>query len=238
MTDTDVLIAGAGPAGLVLACDLARRGVSFRIVEMQAAPPDERSGSRGKGIQPRTLEVYDDLGIIDRVHAAGGPYSPAMAWDGPKPLGLSKFHRVERHEPTPDVPYPSMWMLPQPKALDILRARLADFGGRVEFGTKLMSLTQDADGVTASLEHSDGRGETVRARYLAGCDGARGVVRAGSGIEFVSETIDPHPMITADVVVEGGLDREHWHMWDTAPGGALWLGPLVHTNAFQLYAKF
>ena len=77
----------------------------------------------------------------------------------------------------------------------------------------------------------------LRARYLAGCDGARGVVRASAGVEFASETIDPHPMITADVVVEG-LERTHWHMWDNAKGGALWLGPLVQTNAFQLYAKF
>ena len=163
MTDTDVLIAGAGPAGLVLACDLARRGVAFRIVEVNPAPPDHRSGSRGKGIQPRTLEVYDDLGVIDAVHAAGGPYSPAMAWDGPKPLGPAKFHRIERREPTPDVPYPSMWMLPQPRALDILRARLQSLGGRVEFGTRLAGFTQDADGVTATLQHADGRDETVRA---------------------------------------------------------------------------
>lgn len=239
MAGTDVLIAGAGPAGLVLACDLARRGVSFRIVDANHAPPDHRSGSRGKGIQPRTLEIYDDLGIIDPVHQLGGPYSPAMAWDGPKPAGLAKFHRVERREPTPDVPYPSMWMLLQPRALELLRERLAGLGGRVEFGTSLVSFVQDAaGGVSATLRLADGRDETMRVRFLAGCDGARGAVRAGSGIEFVSETIDPHPMITADVVVKGDLDREHWHMWDNAKGGALWLGPLVHTNAFQLYAKF
>jgi 2-polyprenyl-6-methoxyphenol hydroxylase-like FAD-dependent oxidoreductase len=235
--DVDVLIAGAGPAGMVLACDLARRGVACRIVEANPAPPDHRSGSRGKGIQPRTLEVYDDLGIIDAVHEAGGPYYPAMAWDGPKPLGPSKFHRIERREPSSDVPYPSMWMLLQPRALDILRARLADLGGRVEFGTRLASFTQDADGVTVSLQHPDEREETLRAHYLAGCDGARGVVRATAGVQFASETIDPHPMITADVVVEG-LERTHWHMWDNARGGALWLGPLVQTDAFQLYAKF
>jgi 2-polyprenyl-6-methoxyphenol hydroxylase-like FAD-dependent oxidoreductase len=235
--NTDVLIAGAGPAGLVLACDLARRGVAVRIVEANPAPPDHHSGSRGKGIQPRTLEVYDDLGIIDAVHEAGGSYYPALAWDGPTPIGPAKFHRIEKRDPTPDVPYPSMWMLLQPRALDILRKRLNDLGGRVEFGTRLMSFTQDADGVTASLQYPDGREETLRARYLAGCDGARGVVRAGISVEFASETIDPHPMITADVVVEG-LERTHWHMWDNAPGGALWLGPLVQTNAFQLYAKF
>jgi 2-polyprenyl-6-methoxyphenol hydroxylase-like FAD-dependent oxidoreductase len=238
LTDIEVLIAGAGPAGLVLACDLARRGVAFRIVESNPTPPDERSGSRGKGIQPRTLEIYDDLGVIDVVHAAGGPYSPAMAWDGPKQIGPPKFRRIERRESTPDVPYPSMWMLPQPRALKILRARLRQLGGRVEFGVKLADFTQDREWVTATLQHSDGRSETVRARYLAGCDGARGVVRAGSGVEFASETLDPHPMITADVVLSGDLDREHWHMWDNAKGGALWLGPLVRTNAFQLYAKF
>lgn len=238
MTDTDVLIAGAGPAGLVLACDLARRGVAFRIVEMTAAPPDDRSGSRGKGIQPRTLEVYDDLGIIDAVHAAGGPYSPAMAWDGPRQIGPPKFHRIEQRAPTPDVPYPSMWMLPQPRALDILRGELRKHGREVEFGVRLEGFTQDADRVTASLRHSDGRSETVQAQYLAGCDGARGAVRAGSGVEFASETLDPHPMITADVVIPQ-LEPTHWHMWDQAKGGALWLGPLAQMkDCFQLYAKF
>src|SRR5262245_27199249 len=135
--DVDVLVAGAGFAGLILACDLARRGVRIRIVEASPQPPDERSGSRGKGIQPRTLEVYDDLGIVGAVHTAGGPYSPAMAWDGPRQIGSPKFHRIERREPTPDVPYPSMWMLPQPRALEILRKRLRELGSEVEFGTRL-----------------------------------------------------------------------------------------------------
>ena len=237
MSDTDVLIAGAGPAGLVLACDLARRGVRSRIVEMNPVPPDERSGSRGKGIQPRTLEVYDDLGIIDAVHAAGGPYSPAMAWDGPRQIGPPKFHRIERREPTPDVPYPSMWMLPQPRALEILRTRLRGLGGRVEFATRLTGFIQDTDSVTATLWHA-GSAETVHAQYLVGCDGARGVVRAACGVEFASETLDPHPMITADVVIPE-LEPTHWHMWDQAKGGALWLGPLAGMkDCFQLYAKF
>lgn len=235
---TEVLIAGAGFAGLVLACDLARRGVAVRIIEANAAPPDHRAGSRGKGIQPRTLEIYDDLGIIDSVRRAGGPYLPAMAWDGPKQLGPAKFHRIEVREPTPDVPYPSMWMLPQPRALDILRARLKDFGGAVEFGVRFSGLAQDADGVAATLDHAGGRRETARARYLVGADGSRGAVRGAIGVDFASETIDPHPMITADVVIPE-LEPTHWHMWDQAEGGALWLGPLAQMKqAFQLYAKF
>ena len=235
---TDVLIAGAGFAGLVLACDLARRGVDFRIVEAGASPPDHRAGSRGKGIQPRTLEIYDDLGVIDAVHAAGGPYYPAMAWDGPRQLGPARFHRIERRDPTPDVPYPSMWMLPQPRALDILRARLQELGRQVEFGVRLSGLAQDADGVTAELERAGGRAESVRVKYHVGADGSRGATRGLSGIEFASEAIDPHPMITADVVIPE-LEPTHWHMWDQAEGGALWLGPLAQMpHAFQLYARF
>jgi 2-polyprenyl-6-methoxyphenol hydroxylase-like FAD-dependent oxidoreductase len=210
----------------------------LRIVEASPAPPDYRSGSRGKGIQPRTLEIYDDLDVIDAVHRAGGPYSPAMAWDGPKQLGPAKFHRIEVREPTADVPYPSMWMLPQPRALEILRQRLQALGRRVEFGVRLDGLAQDEKGVTTTLEHADGVRETVQARYLVGADGSRGVVRSAIGVDFASEAIDPNPMITADVVIPE-LEPTHWHMWDQAPGGALWLGPLAQMeHAFQLYAKF
>jgi 2-polyprenyl-6-methoxyphenol hydroxylase-like FAD-dependent oxidoreductase len=232
-----VLIAGAGYAGLVLACDLARRNVAFRIIDAQTEPPGLRSGSRGKGIQPRTLEIYDDLGVIDEIHQEGGPYPPAMSWAGPKQLGLAKFHRIQIHKPTPDVPYPSMWMLPQPQALAILRRHLELLGGKIEFGFTLSSFEQDAEGINAVLTHADGRRETVRAPYLIGADGARGASRVAAGVEFASETLDKHPMITADVVVDG-LEPTHWHMWDDAKGGALWLGPLVGMNAFQLYAKF
>ena len=94
-----VLVVGAGPAGLALACDLARRGVPIRIVERDVRPPDRHSGSRGKGVQPRTLEIYDDLGLIDAVHAAGGPYFPGMGWEGPVQLGEIKLPRSDPRDP-------------------------------------------------------------------------------------------------------------------------------------------
>src|SRR5690242_3044993 len=71
MESTDVLICGAGAAGLTLAIDLARRSVDFRLIDAALQP---FHGSRGKGVQPRTLEVFEDLGVVDRMVAAGGPY--------------------------------------------------------------------------------------------------------------------------------------------------------------------
>ena len=71
--DTDILICGAGAAGLTLAIELARRHVAFRIIEQLDSP---FRGSRGKGIQPRSQEIFEDLGILDRVVAAGGVYPP------------------------------------------------------------------------------------------------------------------------------------------------------------------
>ena len=81
-----VLIVGAGPTGLTLACELARRGVSFRLIE---AAPGPQPGARGKGIQPRTLEVFADLGIVDRVIANGRMAMPirSTAPDGQVTLG-------------------------------------------------------------------------------------------------------------------------------------------------------
>ncbi len=73
MNATDVLICGAGAAGLTLAVELARRGVRFRLID---ALPEPFRGSRGKGIQPRTLEVFQDLGVVDRLLASGAPYPP------------------------------------------------------------------------------------------------------------------------------------------------------------------
>jgi 2-polyprenyl-6-methoxyphenol hydroxylase-like FAD-dependent oxidoreductase len=76
---TDVLIVGAGPTGLTLACDLARRGIATRIIDRAPVFPH---GSRGKGLSPRSLEVLDDLGVIDRVLAAGVTHLPHRKYRG------------------------------------------------------------------------------------------------------------------------------------------------------------
>ncbi|MEU5421217.1 FAD-dependent monooxygenase [Streptomyces sp. NPDC020667] len=231
-TDTEVLISGAGPTGLVLAADLARRGVRHRIVERA-----ERGfpGSRGTALQPRTLEALDDLGLGPTILAASGPCPRIQTWEGTERLRV--WDLVERAEPTPAVPHPEIRMLPQWRTVELLHARLEELGGTVEFSTELTGFTQDEDGVTATLRHADGSTESVRARYLVGTDGSRSAVRRALGTPFARTPVDARPVLLADLMLEG-LDRDHWHMWPTAPGGMLALRPLEGVETFQLIAGF
>lgn len=227
-TAVDVLIAGAGPTGLALAVDLARRGVRALLVERQ----DRLSpGARGTGLQPRTLEVYDDLGVLPAVRAAGGPYPPMATWrDG---RIAETFEMVERVAPTPHTPYANVLMVPQWRNAELLHARLAELGGSALLGTELTSFRQDADGVTAELTSlADGTVRTVRARYLVGADGGRGVVRRRLGVPMSGPDLEPGAALLADLRVDG-LDRDHWHLFPQPDGGFVTLLPLAGTDTFQ-----
>jgi 2-polyprenyl-6-methoxyphenol hydroxylase-like FAD-dependent oxidoreductase len=221
--DTEILIIGAGPTGLTLAVELARRGVAYRIVDRD---PGDFAGSRGKGIQPRTLEVFADLGVIDQALRHGGPYPPMRAYKDGEVVWEREM--APTLPPRADVPYPNALMLPQWRTTAILRDRLAELGGRVETGVELTSFAQADDGVSALLN-----GETVRARYLVGADGGRSVVRKEIGVGFAGETLEQHRMLIADVRVPG-LDRDHWHIWAGEDGPVLGLCPMAGTDTFQL----
>src|ERR1700754_165028 len=97
MVDTQILIAGAGPTGLTLAIELARRGVGVRVVERAATAA---VGSRGDGLQPRTLEAFDDLGVLDAVLAAGAPQAPMRGYAGVRFRGERRMR--ELRAPTPE----------------------------------------------------------------------------------------------------------------------------------------
>src|SRR5262245_10126824 len=201
-----VLIAGAGPTGLALAIDLARRGVAVTVVEKAAEPPN---GIRGKGIQPRSLEVFDDLGVVDDFLASGGDYPPVRMNVGALPVFQSKMH--SHTEPTADVPYPNIVMVPQFRTEEILRTRLVELGGQIEWGTELVDLEQDESGVTVTLDR-DGVREDVRATYVVAADGGRSPIRKLLGVGFEGETHEEERMLLADVRIEG-LDKSHWNVW-------------------------
>ncbi|MFG3252358.1 FAD-dependent monooxygenase [Streptomyces sp. NPDC048172] len=223
--DTEVLIVGAGPTGLTLACDLARRGIHARLVE---AADGLFPGSRGKGIQPRTLEVLDDLGIVDAVLRDGGPYPRMLLWEDGRPAG--EHSMVERAE-GPGVPYREVWMLPQWRTQELLYERLRALGGDVEFGARLTGLAQDGDGVIAHFAHAP----SVRAAYLVAADGGRSAVRGALGVRMNGESLTEEPTLIADVRIEG-LDALHWHVWPKAADGPLALCPLPGADVFQMAA--
>lgn len=225
----DVLICGAGAAGLTLAIDLARRGVSIRLIDKLPAP---FAGSRGKGIQPRTQEVFEDLGVLDRMVAAGGLYPP------------QRLHRADGTHldtqamvvapPTVQEPYRMPLMVPQFRTEAVLRERLAELGGAVEYGLELTGFDQDAEGVTATVAGPDGI-ETIRCRWLVGGDGGRSFVRHALEIGFPGQTLGVRAIV-ADIALDG-LSRDAWHRSGEGDmDRQIALCPLPHTGLFQLQA--
>ncbi|WP_220449603.1 FAD-dependent monooxygenase [Nonomuraea longispora] len=221
---THVLIVGGGPTGLTLAVELARRNVDFRLVERS---PQPAAGVRAKVLQPRTLEIFDDLGIIDEILATGGEYPPMRAYQADRVVWEGRMDRVR--QATPDMPYPNTIVQPQWRTESILRARLAELGHHVEFGAELTDFVQDTSHVTATLS----TGETLECAYLVGADGGRSFVRKRLGIGFAGHTNTHEHILLADVKTRD-LDREHYHMWAREDQDKhLSLCPLPHTDIFQ-----
>ncbi|GAB4585425.1 FAD-dependent monooxygenase [Nocardia sp. IFM 10818] len=227
-----VLIAGAGPTGLTLGIDLARRGVAVRIVDAAATFFD---GSRGDGIQPRTLEAFHDLGVLDAVLAAGSAQAPLRAYLGGE--FVAERRMTAWREPTPDVPFPNPWVLGQSDTEGVLRGRLAEFGVKVESGVALSDFSADDHGVTATLTHEDSSTETVRVEYLVGADGGRSTVRKALGIAFEGSTDESIRMLLGDVRADA-LDHSYgyWFAEPDAPMAGIAMTPLPGGRKFQFAA--
>jgi 2-polyprenyl-6-methoxyphenol hydroxylase-like FAD-dependent oxidoreductase len=231
-----VLIAGAGPTGLTLAIELARRGVGVRIVEQAES---FFNGSRGDGLQPRTLEVFEDLGVLDAVLAAGLAMMPFRAHVGGE---VVREVRMSEHiEPTPAVPYPNAWFLGQSETEKILRDRLAELGVRVELATELVGFEQDDVCVRATLSRpelaQDGVTETVEVDHLVGADGGRSFVRKSLGIAFEGTTDESVRMLLGDVQADGlEHDFGHWFGSLEEPTSGIVLTPLAGGRQFQFGA--
>ncbi|MGN2385765.1 FAD-dependent oxidoreductase [Pseudomonas syringae] len=225
----DVLIIGSGPTGLTLACDLARRGINVRIIEKAAAP---FNGSRGKGIQPRTLEVFDSLGVAAPLLRAGQLYPPMKFHVSFLSI---KWNMMKYQKQAANIPYPNAWLVPQWRTEQVLRDRLAELDIQVEWATEACDIKQNAEGVTVQL---DCRGQTctVHARYLVGADGGKSFVRKQLGVNFAGATSQEGRMIVGDLEVDG-LSRDAWHIWPMRKGAMIGLCPMPHSNLFQLMMR-
>jgi 2-polyprenyl-6-methoxyphenol hydroxylase-like FAD-dependent oxidoreductase len=187
---TDVLVVGAGPVGLLMAAELRRHGVVCAVIDKLTEPA---GWVKALGVSQRTLEVWDDLGVVTEALDAG--------------LLLRRRHVFVNREQVLDAdaacpdeaPYKYPLLLPQPETERILAAHLARLGGAVERGVELCSFVETGVGVEATLSSGGGR-RTVCSRYLVGCDGAHSAVRHGLGLPFEGGQF-PAAFLLADVAI-------------------------------------
>jgi 2-polyprenyl-6-methoxyphenol hydroxylase-like FAD-dependent oxidoreductase len=202
---TQVLVAGAGPVGLTMAAELARYGVSVRIIDKAAQRTDK---SKALVLWSRTLELLDRAGCGDAFVAAGHKVVAANIIAGSRTIGHVTFDGV-------DSPYSYALMLPQSDTERLLEAHLGSLGVTVERQVELAGFSDNGSGVSATLQHQDGREEIVETDWLIGCDGAHSTVRHTLGLPFLGETLqtdwilaDAHMSATAMPDSEMAV---YWH---------------------------
>src|SRR5580698_607031 len=181
MAGTQVLIAGAGPTGLVLALWLTKQGVSVRIIDKAAAPG---TTSRALAVQARTLELYRQLDLTDSLLELGHQVPGINLWV----RGEQRAHVPFATVGAGLTRYPYLEIFPQDQHERLLLERLGAAGVKVERNTELVTFTQDGQGIRAQLQRADGASESCEAAYLAGCDGARSRVREVLGAGFPGGT--------------------------------------------------
>ena len=193
--ETEVLIAGAGPTGLVLALWLTRLGARVRIVDKTSEPG---TTSRAVAVQARTLELYRQVGLADAIVARGRQVGAVNLWAA----GRQVAHAVLRDMGAGISPFPFALIFPQDEHERLLIDRLREAGVEVERQTTVAGFEETERMVVARLESADGVTRMCEAYYLAGCDGARSTVRQTLNIGFPGGTYE-HLFYVADVNARG-----------------------------------
>jgi len=173
-SNTDVLIVGAGPTGLTMACELARHGVTPRIIDKSPTPSIH---SKAFGIHARTLELFETMGIVETMLAQGNICNGFDMYNRGKPLAHVIFDTLESR-------YPYFLILAQSDTEKILNAHMESFGIGVEREKELVGIERTDSMITARLKLKDGSEELIDCSYIAGCDGAHSTSRHLLDLEF------------------------------------------------------
>jgi len=221
--DTDVLVVGAGPTGLMLANQLGRRGVRTLIIDRHPGPSPQ---SRALGVQARTLEIYAKLGVATRALELGKRAGGANMWAHGRRAARVPLGDIGRDLS----PYPFVLILGQDDNERLLGESLQRYGIEVQWNTELVGLEQRSQEVRATLRQSDGALREATAAWVAGCDGAHSAVRELNAIAFqgapyehvffVADTQATGPMVPDELNVY--LWREGFHLFFPMRGSDHW----------------
>jgi 2-polyprenyl-6-methoxyphenol hydroxylase-like FAD-dependent oxidoreductase len=195
MGKTDVLIAGAGPSGLVLGLWLTKMGVRVRVIDQA---PEPGTTSRALAVQARTLELYRAMGLDAPVIEGGVKVEAAHVWVRGQDRASVPIAALGEGLS----PFPYVLIYPQDAHEKLLTERLEAAGVRVERPVTLAGFEQSAERVVAELRHPDGSKEACQAAFVAGCDGARSAVRQALDVGFPGATYD-HLFYVADLEAKG-----------------------------------
>jgi 2-polyprenyl-6-methoxyphenol hydroxylase-like FAD-dependent oxidoreductase len=206
-SETQVLVVGAGPTGLVLAAELARYGVIPRVVD---AGPEEIKESRAVAVAARSLEMLDDMGIAATAVERGIPLRALNFYQGTSLV-------AELDTTAVDSPFPMDLCIAQWQTTELLRNRVRELGVEIEWKTRVDAYDADAAGVTVNLVHGDGSTERSRTRWLIGCDGSHSTVRERAGIGWATADLR-RGFILGDVTTRWDLVRDRFHVWFAKAG--------------------
>jgi 2-polyprenyl-6-methoxyphenol hydroxylase-like FAD-dependent oxidoreductase len=225
-----VLVVGAGPTGLTVANELARHGVPPRIIDRAPAPA---TTSRALVVMPRTLEIFDDMGVIDDAKSAGNDATVLTITFKNKKMRMDFTGLLTG--PQNHTAYPSLRTLSQHDTERILTESLSKRGVQIERGRALTDLTQDGDTVTVSLRGEDGSTETVRCRWVIGCDGAHSAVRKAAGIPFAGSTYHDE-FIMADAELDWELPHGDLYAFPS-PAGIFAAISMPGENRYRIFGN-
>ena len=198
--ETDVIIVGAGPTGLALACQLIRHGVNFVIFDKNETTTPH---SKAIGVQARTLEIYEQIGLADKLIEQGAIAGKARIIVGGKVRGEVEFGEIGKGLS----PYPFVLIVEQGKHETILYDFIKSNGRDILWQTELENFTQTESGVTANIKNSNGEIETIEAKFLVGCDGAKSLVRHSLGLTFEGSTFE-RIFYVADVQIDWNYSHD------------------------------
>ena len=199
-TKTDVIIIGAGPTGLALACQFIRYGVDFVIVDKNETTTPH---SKAIGVQARTLEIYEQIGLADKLIDLGWKAERARMIVGGEVRGEISLADIGKGMSA----YPFVLIVEQGKHETVLHDFIKSNGHNVRWRTELQKFEQDDNGVTVTIKNPDGGIETVEAKYLVAADGAKSPVRHALGLSFEGSTFE-RMFYVADVDIDWEVEHD------------------------------